>query len=220
MSQDNKRTINGLQEEINNIQLPPHMNFSGIASKLRLPTRNRLLLKRLQSPLLFTSGVLGLLLILFAMTKSFQWQWVIEPGSPIFQRQKSGILPILSTLLFLLPPFFSADEVSQEPHNNLFVILITIVLWLGQGLVWMFVFLNLTELTIWLVYLLSRNLDIALLTKIVFVFFIALVWLSLMIFNGEYHFKHLGQPNSWKSFGRTLIISGILYSISILMLQL
>lgn len=219
MSQENKHTLNSLQQEINQIQFPPRMNFSGIANELHLPEQNRSVLTKFRSPLLLTSVMLGLLLTIVSITNTFQWQFNIEPGLAVLQQNKPGILPILSTLLFLLPPFFSGYEELKKPHNNLFVILITIVLWLGQGLLWMFILLNLTDLTTWFVYSISGNLDNAILARMIFVFFIAMLWLSLLILTGEYHFKHLGEIDSWKSFGRSLLISGIAYSISVLFLQ-
>lgn len=47
------------------------------------------------------------------------------------------------------------------------------------------------------------------------VFILAIVWIGLVIGGGEYHFKHVGKPKSWKLFARTIAVQ-----LSILVLAL
>jgi len=129
------------------------------------------------------------------------------------------LLPILSTFFFLLPPFYSTHETSKGNDHQIIVTLITIILWLGEGLLWMLIGLNFIDLIVWLIYLISQNYDVAVLARMITIFFFALLWLTLIITNAEYHFKHLGRSKSWKAFGRTLLFSGIVYLISMLILQ-
>ena len=44
---------------------------------------------------------------------------------------------------------------------------------------------------------------------------LAIVWIAVVIGGGEYHFKHVGKPKSWKLFGRTIAVQ-----LSILILAL
>jgi len=47
------------------------------------------------------------------------------------------------------------------------------------------------------------------------VFILAVVWIGLVIGGGEYHYKHVGQPRSWRLFARTITVE-----LSILVLAL
>ncbi len=44
---------------------------------------------------------------------------------------------------------------------------------------------------------------------------LAIVWIGLAIGAGEYHYKHLGQPRSWRLFARVIAVE-----VSILVLRL
>jgi len=47
------------------------------------------------------------------------------------------------------------------------------------------------------------------------VFILAVVWIGLVIGGGEYHYKYVGQPKSWRLFARTSAVE-----LSILVLAL
>jgi hypothetical protein len=47
------------------------------------------------------------------------------------------------------------------------------------------------------------------------VFILAVVWIGLVIGGGEYHYKYVGQPKSWRLFARTIAVE-----LSILVLAL
>jgi hypothetical protein len=209
-----------LNQKIQAIQKPASMDFKSIQPRLHQPSRSWIKNKNIQTVLRLGAALVGIILIILGMHQVSIFPRMIQPAIQPVASATPMILPFLSTLFLLLPPVLSAYETPYTPHSSLLVVLLTLMLWLGQGLVWLFTVYVIQEGVTAGVFLLSSSLDLAILLKTISVFILALVWLTLMILSGEYHFRNLGQADSWKSFSRALLISGIVFAVITLMLQL
>jgi hypothetical protein len=209
-----------LHQTLAGIDPPPSLSFEGIAPQLETPAKAGRSGVFQRTALHLTTAILGIILIALGIAASAVFPTVLQPVILSQPLEMSLILPILSTLFLLISPVMSVQDAPTAQQKSYLTILLTLLLWIGQSMIWLMNIYLLQELTVKVVYTFSSNFDTAMLTKIISLFLLSLVWLSLVVISGEYHFKRLGRPASWKSFGWTLILSGIILALEYLFLQL
>lgn len=47
------------------------------------------------------------------------------------------------------------------------------------------------------------------------VFPLAFLWLAMAVGGGEYHYKHFGQPRSWRLFARTIAVELSIFALAL-----
>ena len=55
----------------------------------------------------------------------------------------------------------------------------------------------------------------ALVLRNLLVFPLAFLWLAIAVGGGEYHYKHFGQPRSWRLFARTIAVEISIFALAL-----
>ena len=191
---------NEIKAEINAVSPPEAISFAQVSPRLK-KRRNFWQRFSVSAPLVAAS--LGLVLTLIGVWQTLMSAFPLrmDPGNPF-----AAPLPALACFFFM---FVSIDQydrsVSIRPRFIL-SILLSLILWLGSSTLGLLNIIVVRDLTI-AAYIFSGGSPegasiIAILTVIV----AAMAVIGVIIGGAEFHYKHLGQPSSWKLFVWTIAI--------------
>ena len=102
----------------------------------------------------------------------------------------------------------------EKLKETLFGIL-AFVLWIGTGILGFYVAVNIQEM-VFRIYVLccADNRWGFTVTKQWSSIFLMLIWVSFIVWIGDYQSKHFNEPKSWKIYGWTYLVMVLLLGIS------
>lgn len=191
---------NELKAEINSVSPPAEISFAQISPRVK---RRHNVWQRLSVTTPLIAASLGLVLTLIGVWQNLlgAFPFRIDPGKPF-----SAHLPALACFFFM---FVSMDQydrsVSIRPRFIL-AILLSVILWLGSSMLGLLNIIVVRDLTLAAYIFTGGSPEGASIIAILTVIVAAMVIIGVIIGGAEYHYKHLGQPSSWKLFVWTIAI--------------
>lgn len=189
-----------LQAALNRINPSDGMTFAGIADRLAPPHPLLSLQQKFAgiSPVAF--ALTGLSLALVGLWQLIQFQTWSIPASEI------GALPTLACFFFMLASVDEMDKVFSFRPRFAAIALVAVVLWLGTAFIGMLNIIVIRDLSIMAVVALGGIAAEAGPVAILAVMGATVLFIAAVIGGGEYHFRNIGQPSSWKLFTITLLV--------------
>jgi hypothetical protein len=198
--------------KLKNTAPPASMNFAGIAT--RLETRGNIFnfWPKLAISLPITLAIIGLLFSLTGL-----WR-ILSANLNAIPSHQMGALPALACFFLIFASVEQFDRSLSIRPRYAIMALIAIVLWLGTIFIGLLNLLVIRDLAIMLVVALGGSAKyaapFAIMAVIIGVFF----YIGVIFGGAEYHYRHVGQPNSWKIFSITLLVQLIILILPYLIL--
>lgn len=203
-----------LSADIRAVSPPRSMTFAAIAPRLE----HRRWWDRLQTPsgqllpgATALAALTGLAVALVSLFYSLRW------GDADPAPMSANRLPVVACGCFAVAVMGNYRWRAAWPPRLVLMALLSLALWIGTAIVGLQVIVTVLDMFTWLLYLgVSR--EIAGLGAWILVP-VSVVWIAIVVGGGEYHFKHIGQPGSWRLFGFTvaieLLVLGLPYLLGI-----
>ncbi len=160
------------------------------------------LLPKLSSAIHISATIMGLGLAFLSV-----WHTLIGSTINNFYQIPSpkGSFSALACFFLLFVSMDQHDRSFSIRPRYILSIAIAFMLWLGSSLVALVNIIVIRDLTIAAVIFSGGNPESAGTVAILTVLVAAMIAIGVIIGGAEYHFKHLGQPSSWKLFSWTII---------------
>ncbi|HLF87349.1 MAG TPA: hypothetical protein VI451_00250 [Anaerolineales bacterium] len=193
-----------ISEELNAVirQATPsnRMSFAAISNRLQIRHPFRLFWGRLVlSTPLALAGV-GLLLAVLGL-----WQF-LEVRTLSTPSQQLGTFPTLACFLFMLASVEEFDKTFSIRSRFIITILVAGILWLGSVFIGLLNIIVIRDLAILATVAFGGKAVEAGPVAILAVMVAAMFYIGVVIGGAEYHYRNVGQPNSWKLFSITLLV--------------
>jgi hypothetical protein len=179
------------------------MQFAVIASDLQIHQRKLSLWPRLNAIAPVTVAFLGLLFAIIGIWQAYVEKAIANPAQPL------GTFPTLACFFFMLASVGQFDRSIKYQPRYIFTWIIVLVLWLGSAFIGLLNLIVIRDLTIMAVTALGGSAADATPITIIAVMIGALFYIGVIIGSGEYHYRNIGQPGSWKLF--SIVILGQLF---------
>ena len=183
------------------------MNFAGITPCLRSRSTGINLWSHLMAVAPATFAFIGLLFAVFGLWQAFG---VRANNSSI---QPLGAFPTLACFFLMLASVGQFDRTLSIQPRLFFTWTAALILWLGSIFIGLLNLIVIRDLAIMTVIALGGSPTDAAPITIIAVMIGALFYISIIVGGGEYHYRNIGQPGSWKLF--TIIILGQLFLLII-----
>ena len=207
-----RKIKNELQSNLKSVSPSKQMNFASIAPQLE--TRGHLfnIWPRLAISLPVTLAFVGLLFSLTGLWRILQANLLSIPNQSI------GALPTLACFFLILASVEQFDRSLSIRPRYAIMALIAFILWLGTAFIGLLNLIVVRDLTITLVISLGGGAKLAAPISIIAIMISVIIYIGVIIGFAEYHYKNLGQPNSWKLFSVTLLVQLIILRLPYLIL--
>ena len=175
------------------------MSFAGVAAQLQPQHPLRATFSRLAAMAPAALSLAGLLLTILGFWKLFAAQ-PLSLSTPNF-----GVYPTLACFFFMLA---SIDQFDQNfTHHKRFrnTALVAGLLWIGSAFIGLLNLIVIRDLAIMAAVALGWGAKNATPIAMIAVYVGAIFYIGFVIGGGEYHYRNIGQPGSWKLFTVTLI---------------
>jgi hypothetical protein len=146
-----------------------------------------------------TFALLGLLLTLFGMFQAIN----LRVGTP--SAHSLGAFPTLACFFLVLASVQQFDRTLSVQPRMVITWLLAVILWLGSAFIGLLDLIVIRDLAILAVAAVDGSGAQAGPIAIMAVYLGTLLYIGLVIGGGEYHYKNIGQPSSWKLFTITLL---------------
>jgi hypothetical protein len=175
------------------------MNFAAI--KPRIQTNNS---RRKFWPQLTAFAPVGLAFIGFILAGFGLWQAIAANAirTPI---QSLGAFPTLACFFLMLASVGQFDRSPWFQPRNIFIWLAAFILWLGSAFIGLLNLIVIRDLAIMTVVTLGGTASDAAPISILAVMIGTMGYIALVIGSAEFHYRHIGQPGSWKVFTITIL---------------
>jgi hypothetical protein len=194
-----RQISNELSVAVNQANPSNRMTFSAIAGQLQTHRRSWNLWQRIEISAPVALALSGLLLSLLGL-----WQY-INLGDPAASSRQFGNLPTLACFLFMLASVEEFERTFSLRPRFALILLVTVILWLGTAFIGLLNIIVVRDLAIMVVVAAGGTAAEAEPIVIMAVMGAALLYIGVVIGGAEYHYKNVGQPNSWKLFSLTLL---------------
>jgi len=203
VSQDeiqSRHISNGIQGEMNGVEIPVGLSFSRITPQLGKHHRSRFWVK-LSSATPLVTAILGL----FMAAVGF-WQTIGEWTSLGVPTNPKSAFPALACFFFMFVSMDQFDRSFSIRPRFILSVLLAILLWSGTFFIGLMNILVITDLVTSGFLIIGGSPETGTFIAILTAFLAAMVFIGVVIGGAEYHYRHIGQPGSWKLFTWTLII--------------
>jgi hypothetical protein len=174
------------------------MTFATIAAHIKPRSPITLLWERFTTTTPLAFAATGLVLAIVGII-----QHVIARPMPV---QEMGVYPTLACFFLMLVSVEQFDKALSTRPRFMLMAALAFILWLGSALIGVMNILVIQDLGIYATVLAgggrAQATPIAMFSLIISV----ILYIAVVIGGGEYHYRHLGQPNSWKLFSVTLLV--------------
>jgi hypothetical protein len=194
-----RQISNELSGVINQAIPSGEMVFSTIAPKLKSPRATLNFWPRLSDSTPITLALTGLCLALLGL-----WKLATIPPMAMASQQ-AGMFPTLACFFFVLASVEQYDRALSIQPRFVITSLVAIILWLGSAMIGLLDLIVIRDLAIMAVAAVDGTGAQAGPIAIIAVYLGVMVYIGVVIGGAEYHFKHIGQPSSWKLFSITLL---------------
>jgi hypothetical protein len=114
-------------------------------------------------------------------------------------------LPLVASLLFAVPVLGNYLESRVVKPRMMLSTILSVILWIGTAIVGLQNIIDIRKLFVVTFARLGGVFNVAYSLSYFVVFISAQLWIVLVIGGGEYHYRRLGQRNSWKLFALTIV---------------
>jgi hypothetical protein len=176
------------------------MNFSAIAPHLQNQNITLNLWPRLTAHVPAALALMGLLFAVLGV-----WKFYYERTILSFSSQSLGAFPTLACFFLMLA---SVGQVDRTPINQARYIVTwasALILWLGSILIGLLNLIVIRDLAILTVISFGGSPSDAAPITIISVMIGAIFFIGIIFGSGEYHYRNIGQPASWKLFTITIM---------------
>ena len=119
--------------------------------------------------------------------------------------QNIGALPTLACFFFVLASVEQLDQTLTIGNRFTITSLVTGLLWLGSAIIGLLNLIVIRDLAIMAAVAVGWGAKEAVPLAMLAVYIGAIFYVGLVIGGGEYHYRNIGQPGSWKLFIVTII---------------
>jgi hypothetical protein len=194
-----RQISNELSVTINQAWPSNQMSFAAIANQLQANRLSWNLWQRIEFTAPVALALSGLLLSLLGL-----WQYINLHDLTASSRQFST-LPTLACFFLLLASVEEFEKAFTIRPRFALIVLVSVILWLGTALIGLLNIIVIRDLTIMAVVAAGGKAAEAGPVVILAVMGAALLYIGFVIGGAEYHYRNVGQPNSWKLFSITLL---------------
>lgn len=189
---------NELNATLSQARPSSRMTFSAIAAKIGPRSATNLLWERFTGNAPVAFALAGVALAFAGVIRQ-----IIARGSlPI---QEMGTYPTLACFFLMLVSVGQFDKALSIRPRFLLMAGLAFILWLGSALIGVLNILVIQDLTIYAALLAGSGKTQATPIAMFSVLLAAILYIIVVVGGGEYHYRHIGQPNSWKVFSITLL---------------
>jgi hypothetical protein len=161
------------------------------------------------------TALAGLALALAGLIQNVNW-------TTASLKTPNASLPAAAGFLFMVPVLSQFGSRPSLRTRKVWTALLTFVLWAGTAIVGLYELLLIRELSyrcymrFWSGARYGRDYGRAWGIGVWSVFLLAMVWIAAFIGGAEYHYKHVGQRDSWKWFGWTIAVELLILALPLL----
>lgn len=175
------------------------MNFGAIRPQLQIQPKRLNLWPRLAAVTPPAFALLGLLFALFGLWQAFGVRAYVT-STPIL-----GAFPTLAGFFLVLASVQQFDHTLSVQPRLVITWVLAVILWLGSAFIGLLDLIVIRDLAIMAVVAVDGETAQAGPIAIMAVYLGTLLFIGLIIGGGEYHYRNIGQPSSWKLFTITLL---------------
>ena len=194
-----RQISNDLKAAIDHVVPSDKMSFSAIASVLQSNSSKSSFRWTLSMSTPVLLALTGLFLVLFGF-----WQMAISTPVTTFVKQ-SIALPTVACFLLMLASVEQFDRALTIQPRLIVTWFIAITLWLGSAFIGLLDLIVIRDLAIMAVVAVDGEAAQAGPIAIMAVYIGVMLYIGLIFGGAEYHYRHIGQPSSWKLFNITLL---------------
>jgi hypothetical protein len=176
------------------------MNFAAIAPHVRNQNTALKLWPRLTAHAPAALALMGLLFAVFGLWQHFYERTILSLSS-----QSLGAFPTLACFFLMLA---SIGQVDRTPINQARFIVTwasALILWLGSILIGLLNLIVIRDLAIMTVIAFGGSPSDAAPIAIISVMIGVIFFIGIIFGSGEFHYRNIGQPASWKLFAITIM---------------
>ena len=179
------------------------MNFAAITPALQSRSTGLNLWPRLTAVAPMSFALIGLFFAVFGLWQFFGVRATNSSVQPL------GAFPTLACFFLMLASVGQFDRTPSIQPRFIFTWAATFILWLGSAFIGLLNLIVIRDLAIMAVVALGGSPTDAAPIAIIAVMIGALFYIGIIVGGGEYHYRNIGQPGSWKLF--MIIILGQLF---------
>jgi hypothetical protein len=194
-----RQVSNELSAVLNAATPSPQMSFNAIRSQLQIQQKGLNLWPRLAAVAPPTFALLGLLFALFGLWQAFGVRAYVTSTPSL------GAFPTLAGFFLVLASVQQFDRPLSVQPRLVITWLLAAILWLGSAFLGLLDLIAIRDLAILAVAAVNGRGAQAGPIAIMAVYLGTLLFIGLVIGGGEYHYKNIGQPSSWKLFTISLL---------------
>lgn len=184
-------------------QPSPGMTFSAMARRLKRPKRFARLWQRrgqLFSAATALAALAGLVIALGGLV-----QGIGQPAVNL-KAMPAGPLTPVACFLFAIPAISAYYESRIVPLRVIVSSVFAFILWVGTAVVGLQVMVVVRNMIIWILDNVLGDFWSAIGLSNWTLIPLGIMWIALVIGGGEYHYRKLGQRQSWRLFGWTIAV--------------
>jgi len=191
---------NALKAEINGSSPSPEMVFGQITPRLKRQNRHW---QRFTIGIPLVAASFGLIFALIGV-----WNYWVDSNQLMADLGKPLLTPfsVLGGFFFMFVSMNQYDRSFNIRPRFIFTVILSLLLWLGSSILGLLNIIVIRDLTIATVLFGGGNAEGASVVAIITTILAAMVVIGVIIGGAEYHYKHIGQPSSWKMFVWTISI--------------
>ncbi len=200
---EQKSVQRALANELNGVlsqARPSHrMTFSAIADQIKPRAPILQLWGRVTTTTPMAFALTGLVLAIVGVLQMIGLRHL--PASP----QPMSAYPTFACFFLMLVSVQQFDKALSIRPRFLFMAALAAILWLSSALIGVLNILVIQDLAIYATLFAGGGRSQAMPVAMFSIFLGAILYIAVVIGGGEYHYRHIGQPNSWKLFSVTLL---------------
>ena len=194
-----RQISNAMNVALKTASPPAQMNFAAIAPRLRNNRRGSNFWPRLIEIAPAAFAFAGLLFAVFGLWQAIDVQAITKPAQPL------GTFPTLACFFLMLASVGQFDQHLTMQPRLVVTWVAAAILWLGSAFIGLLNLIVIRDLSIMAVIGLGGNAADATPIAIITVLIGAMLYIGVVIGGGEYHYRNIGQPGSWKLFSITIL---------------
>jgi len=195
-----RQISNELSATVNQAVPSPRMSFAAISDRLQRRRASWSLWNRVEVSTPVALALAGLLLSLVGLWQFINLRTLTTPS------QQFSALPTLACFFFMLASVEEFDKAFYIRPRFVVTFLVAAILWLGTAFIGLLNIIVVRDLAIMAVVAVDGRNATAGPIAIMAVMGAVILYIGLVIGAGEYHYKNIGQPSSWKLFSVTLLV--------------
>ncbi|MCB9134095.1 MAG: zf-HC2 domain-containing protein [Anaerolineales bacterium] len=189
---------NELYGTLNQTRPSNQMMFSSIAAKIKPRSSISLYWERFASTTPIAFAVAGLVLALVGVIQQISVRGTV----PV---QEMGSYPTLACFFLMLVSVEQFDKALSIRPRFILMAGLAFILWLGSALIGVLNITVIQDLAIYATLQMGGRKTQVMPIAMFSILLAAILYIIVVVGGGEYHYRHIGQPNSWKVFSITLL---------------